>query len=149
MERMKNIYIRAMVFWLVLLVLAITNAAIRETTYKPFLEPAIGGWAHQISSVTGVLLFTIAIRSFISYHRGAVSRLISVRIGLMWMAMTIIFESWMNLAIRHLSVWQVLETYYFWNGETWVFVLLSLFVIPVVITLQSGKPKSRSYGKGR
>lgn len=53
-------------------------------------------------------------------------------VGALWIGMTIVFESFMNMHIRHLSLEQVLQTYYFWKGDTWLFVLLSLLISPLV-----------------
>ena len=82
-KNIKSFYQYALLFWFVLLALAFVNAAIRETTYKPLLEPYIGYWAHQISSLTEIIFF--------------------------------------------------LQTYYFRNGETWIFVLISLIISPLII----------------
>jgi len=47
--------------------------------------------------------------------------------------MTFIFEIGMNIFLRKLSFEQVLQTYYFWQGETWIFVLLSVLFLPMII----------------
>jgi hypothetical protein len=60
-----NFYKNSIKFWFVLLILALINATIRETTYKPLLTPYIGIWAHQISSLSGIILFFIAIYFFL------------------------------------------------------------------------------------
>ncbi|MCJ7801818.1 MAG: hypothetical protein MUP82_05620, partial [Candidatus Marinimicrobia bacterium] len=89
---MKKIYLHAIWFWFVLLFLAILNGIIREATYKPLLEPYIGNWAHQISSITGITLFFIAIYLFLKYTKSDFTKRDLLNIGIMWMAMTIIFE---------------------------------------------------------
>ncbi|MDD4409324.1 MAG: hypothetical protein PHW52_01585 [Candidatus Pacebacteria bacterium] len=130
---MKEFYIRSFKFWFVLLVLAFINAGIREMTYKPFLTPYIGTWAHQISSITGILLFFFAIDYFLKKNRGKYVRKDLISCGVMWILMTVAFETFMNVVIRKLALLEVVKTYYFWNGETWIFVLLSLLVIPLII----------------
>lgn len=116
-----------------LLVIAIINAFIREITYKPLLTPYIGIWAHQISSLTGILFFFIAIYVFLKNIKTRCSQKDLFYIGLIWLFMTIVFETVMNLFIRHLSFGELLQTYYFWKGETWIFVLLSLIFLPLII----------------
>lgn len=130
---MKIFYKKAVLFWFVLLIIAFINAIIRETTYMPLLIPFIGGFAYQISSLTSVILFYIAIHFFLKKSKQPYNQKDIVNVGLLWIIMTIIFESFMNLFIRKLTFQQVLETYYFWNGDTWVFVLLSLLVSPLII----------------
>lgn len=130
---MKKFYKKSIVFWFVLLIFALINATIRETTYKPLLTPHIGMWAHQISSVTGILLFFGAIYFFLKRMREPYTKNDLINVGWLWILMTIMFECFMNFYIRKLSVQQVLQTYYFWRGETWIFVLLSLLASPLIV----------------
>lgn len=130
--RMKKIYLKAVLFWFMLLAAALINAAIRETTYKPILTPYIGIWAHQISSLTGIILFYICIYCFLKRLKTPHTRWDLVLVGALWILMTVVFESLMNAFIRKLSFDQVLQTYYFWRGDTWIFVLFSLVVSPLV-----------------
>ena len=129
---MKKIHIHAVLFWFALLVIALANAIIRETTYKPFLSPYIGMWAHQISSVTGILAFFGAIYIFLKSTKATYTVKDLILIGTMWIVMTLGFETGMNIFLRKLNFREVLATYYFWKGETWIFVLLSLVISPLV-----------------
>jgi len=129
---MNIFYLKAIKFWFVLLLVAFVNAIIRETTYKPLLTPYIGNWAHQISSLTGILGFYFVIYLFLKTVKEKYSPKDLVKVGIMWVIMTIFFESFMNINVRKLSFEQVVETYYFWQGETWIFVLLSLVVSPLL-----------------
>jgi len=130
---MRKIYFKAILFWFVLLIIALINATIRELTYKPLLEPYIGIWAHQISSVTGILFFFIAIFFFIRNSKEKFSKKELVFIGLIWIFLTVLFETLMNFFWRKISLIQTLQTYYFWNGETWIFVLISLVISPLIV----------------
>ncbi|MCL5070220.1 MAG: hypothetical protein M1308_04900 [Actinobacteria bacterium] len=130
---MKQFYKKSIAFWLVLLVLAFINAIIRETTYKPPLTPYIGIWTHQISSVIGILLFYIAIYRFLKFTQGLYNKGDVINVGLIWISMTFIFEGFMNIFVRKLTIVEVMQTYYFWKGETWIFVLLSLLISPIII----------------
>ncbi len=131
MLEIKKFYVQSFLFWFLLLVIAMINAIIRDLTYKPLLEPYIGMWAHQISSLTLIILFFIAIYLFLKYTKEEYTRKDIIIIGLLWIILTLIFESLMNL-YRQLTILQIIETYYFWRGETWIFVLLSLIIIPVI-----------------
>lgn len=130
---MKKFYKKSILFWFVLLLLALANASIRETTYKPLLAPHIGVWAHQISSVTGILLFFGAIYFLLKRTKEPYAKKDLIRVSCLWIIMTIIFECFMNFFVRKLSVQQVLQTYYFWKGEAWIFVLLSLLISPLIV----------------
>ena len=129
---MKKIYIRTLWFWFVLLLLAIINGIIRDMTYKPLLEPIIGNWAHQISSITGITLFFIAIYLFLKYTKSDYTKRDLLNIGIMLMTMTIIFEFTFGYYFRQSSWSQMVGAYYFWKGELWVFVLISVVIIPQI-----------------
>lgn len=129
---MKSFAAKIVLFWFALLALALFNAAVRELAYKPWLEPHIGTWAHQLSSLTGIALFFSAIYFFVKKSRSSYSPSQLWAMGLVWTALTIAFEVFMNMYVRHLSWQEVLETYYFWQGETWIFVLLAIAVSPAI-----------------
>ena len=130
---MNKFYLKSFLFWFVLLVTAILNAGIREATYKPLLPPHIGNWAHKISSLTGIFLFFCVIYLFLKNSKENYNKKSLVIIGMVWFVMTFIFEIGMNIFLRKLSFEQVLQTYYFWQGETWIFVLLSVLFLPMII----------------
>ncbi len=128
---MKKFHVQSFLFWFVLLIIAIINAIIREVTYKPLLEPHIGVWAHQISSLTAIMLFFIAIFLFLKNTKEDFTKKDVILAGILWIILTLIFETLMNF-YRKLTTQEILETYYFWRGETWIFVLLSLIVSPLI-----------------
>jgi len=130
---MRKIYFKAILFWFVLLIIALINATIRELTYKPLLEPYIGIWAHQISSITAILFFFIAIFFFIRNSKENFSKKQLIIMSSIWILLTILFETLMNFFWRKISLIQTLQTYYFWNGEAWIFVLISLVVSPLIV----------------
>lgn len=130
---MNSFYKKSIGFWFILLVIAIANAVVREATYKPLLTPYIGMWAHQLSSLTGIVFFFIAIYVFLKTIHNEYAKKDVVVVSLIWICMTVMFETWMNMFIRHISFAETLQSYYFWKGETWIFVLASLLVSPLII----------------
>lgn len=131
---MKRFYFRLIMFWFLLLTIAIINAILRESFYKPLLLPYLGFWAHQISAIIGIIAFYFAIYLFLKHQRPLPSNKNLIAMGLIWIILTLIFETFMNIFLRHLTVQQVLATYYFWKGELWVFVLISLIISPLIIS---------------
>lgn len=129
---MKKFYIKSFLFWFLLLIVALLNATVRELTYKPLLTPIIGNLAHQLSAITAILAFFLVIFLFLKSVNYKYSRTDLLYTGLMWVLLTVLFECFMNFYIRHLSVIEVLQSYYFWKGELWVFVLLSLIISPQI-----------------
>lgn len=128
-----NLFRKAFLFWFVLLVLALVNAVLREVTYKPLLEPSLGNWAHQLSSLTAIILFYFAISWFFRRQKQIYSQKQLILVGTIWTSLTLIFETLMNVYFRQLTLTQVLSTYYFWQGETWFFVLLFIFFSPLLV----------------
>lgn len=129
---MKNFYLKAFLFWFVLLAIALLNAVIRELTYKPALEPYIGAWAHQISAIIASLLFFIAIFFFIRHEKVRHSFGVLLSVGLMWVMLTVIFETLFGLFMQNMSIQEILKAYYFWNGELWILVVITMIISPVV-----------------
>ena len=129
---MKKIYLHALWFWFVLLLLAIINGIIRDSAYKPLLEPLIGHWAHQISAITGILLFFFAIYLFLKFTKSDYNKLDLLKIGILWLMMTVIFEFAFGYYVRNSSWSEMLGAYYFWKGELWIFVLISVVIIPQI-----------------
>lgn len=127
---MKKIHLHSLWFWFVLLVIAILNAVLRESTYKPQLEPHIGNWAHQISSLTGIIFFFIAIYLFFKYIKSNYDTLDTWLIGIMWVALTVIFEFSFGYYFRKSTWEEMIAQYYFWKGDTWIFVLIAVLVFP-------------------
>ena len=74
--------------WVPMVFIAIINGAIREGLYGKHLNELR---AHQISTVTGVLLFGVYIWVLIRLWRPA-STGQAITIGLMWLGMTVAFE---------------------------------------------------------
>jgi hypothetical protein len=130
---MKRFYSKALAFWFLLLIIALVNAVVRETTYKPLLLPYIGMWAHQISSITVIVLFYFAITWFLKKSNYRYTRKDLLRVGMLWITLTIIFETSLSIFVRHLTSDQIIQTYYIWKGETWLLVLFSLIVSPQII----------------
>lgn len=60
-------------------------------------------------------------------------------IGLVWVVLTVVFETGMSLYLRGLSMSDVLQAYYFWKGETWIWVLVALFIMPLLIGRKMGR----------
>ncbi len=55
-----------------------------------------------------------------------------LKIGIMWIVMTIIFEFAFGYYVRGSSWSEMLGAYYFWQGELWIFVLISVVIIPQI-----------------
>jgi hypothetical protein len=118
--------LRYLVGWFVLLAVAMLNGALRESTYGKYVSELS---AHQISCVTGILLFAVVIRQYVRRWPPASARE-AWRIGLFWMALTVAFEFLFFHYIGGHS-WEVLLANYDMSaGRLWPLILLWVAVAP-------------------
>lgn len=53
--------------------------------------------------------------------------------------LTVVLETGMSLYLRGLSIGDMLQAYYFWKGETWIWVLVALLTMPLLIGRKMGR----------
>lgn len=129
--------------WLPLLLIAILNGALRIATYGHFLSEL---YAHQLSSLTGVVLFGFYIRIVIDYWRPESAQQ-ALHIGLLWLAMTVIFEFlFMHYVAGH-SWRALLHDYNILAGRVWGVVLVWIAIAPYVF-FQLQRRSSNHYFRG-
>lgn len=119
---------RYLVGWFVLLAVAMVNGALRELTYGKYVSELA---AHQLSCLTGILLFAVVIRQYVRRWPPA-SAHEAWRIGLFWMALTVAFEFLFFHYVGGHS-WEVLLANYDMSaGRLWPLILLWVVVAPYV-----------------
>ncbi len=117
---------RYTLLWIPLVFIAIANGAIRDATYKNSLGE-LG--AHQLSTLTGIILFGIYIWAI-----GLKWRIESFRqavvVGCIWLALTVAFEFlFFHYVAGH--PWSVLlAAYNILEGKVWVLVPVFVAVAP-------------------
>lgn len=118
--------IRYLVGWFVLLLVAMLNGALREFTYGKHVSELT---AHQVSCVTGILLFAMVIRQYVHLWPPTSVRE-ALKIGLFWMALTVAFEFlFFHYVTGH--PWEVLLANYDMSaGRLWPLILLWVAVAP-------------------
>ncbi|MBP7734473.1 MAG: hypothetical protein KA369_00740 [Spirochaetes bacterium] len=112
--------------WIPLVFIAICNGAIRDVTYKNSLGD-LG--AHQLSTLTGLILFGIYIWAIGLKWRLESARQ-AVAVGCIWLALTVAFEFlFFHYVAGH--PWSVLlDAYNILEGKVWVLVLIFVAVAP-------------------
>ncbi len=124
-------YLYSLLFWFALLVTALINAVIREKLLKPWLEPSIGRWAHQLSVPTGFVLMLLATMLFLKYQKAPYKPADLWIVGMLWCIITLVFEFGFGKA-RGMSWSELFAAYHLWKGELWMLLLLSLIVMPTL-----------------
>lgn len=125
----SQFWLRAFFAWIGLFLLAFANGALRELGLKSYLsiqEPL----AHQLSCLTGVVLWTIFTWLLWSKIKITSARE-SIVVGVFWFLATMAFETF--ILNRNLSWTEVFHTYNFLAGEYWGLVLIWIGVMPVAV----------------
>ena len=116
---------RAFLTWLVLAVVMFANGAVRAVVLQPRLGESL---ARQVATATGVLIvFALAF----AFVRGldAPSGVDLLRVGLLWLALTLAFECGLGLATG--ASWEaMLADYDVLQGRLWPLIPVSALVAP-------------------
>jgi hypothetical protein len=110
--------------WLPMVFIAIANGAVREGWYGKYLSEL---QAHQVSTVTGVLLFGVYIWVLIRLWRPASAEQ-ALNIGLVWLGMTVAFEFLFGHYVAKRSWSDLLHDYNIFVGRVWLVVLVWVLV---------------------
>ncbi|MFW6110491.1 MAG: hypothetical protein ACOC6H_00470 [Thermoproteota archaeon] len=113
--------------WFLFMVLAIINAGIRNSMYKP----AVGDLAaHQISSIIFIAVILMATYAILKFSNLELANSEALLMGTIWLGLTIAFEF---LAGHYVfgNPWDKLLTdYNLLEGRIWSLVLLTIFLAP-------------------
>ena len=89
LELEVKVFLYSVGIWLLLLVLAIVNAGIREAFYKPKLGDNLG---HAISSIIAIGYTLIITYFFVNYIKTSATKIDLLLIGALWSTLTVAFE---------------------------------------------------------
>jgi hypothetical protein len=110
-----------------MLVLAIANGALRQTTYGKVMSELD---AHQLSTLIGSAVIGAYI--WLVVHRWPpASNREALAIGVIWLALTVAFEFFMGLVLAKRSLAEVLADYDVLAGRVWVVFLIWLTCAPL------------------
>ncbi len=117
-----------LLFWLVLMILAIANGAFREAVLSPSMSEL---QAHQLSTILGIIIFTVAVWLFSSYTYPQ-SLKDALVIGFSWLGMTLCFEFLFGHFVAGHSWSRLLQDYDLLSGRVWLVLLAWIIVLPVL-----------------
>lgn len=113
--------------WLVLPVFAVLNGLIRDTTYGP----RMGYDASHAVSVAPLFVAIFLWAAFLARRRPLASAASALRVGAIWLALTLAFEFGLG-ALQGLPLSAMLSEYDVVHGKVWPLVPLATFAAPVV-----------------
>lgn len=121
--------------WFVMLLVSVANGTVRDFTYGGYMDELT---AHQLSTVSEIVLLGIVIRGFVRRHPPA-SGPQAMAVGLLWTALTVAFEFlFFHYAAGH-SWQELLANYNVAAGRLWVFVPLWIAAAPYIF-FRLGRP---------
>jgi len=122
---MRAIYLAA---WFLLLVVAFVNGALRVLLFDRLGELH----AHQLSCLTGIALFGAVIYAVV--RRWPLrSDAEALRIGVIWLVMTVAFEFLFFHYASGIPWEKLLEAYDLPSGQLWPLVLIWVAIAPLVL----------------
>lgn len=119
---------RYFLLWFPITIVAIVNGAARNLFYTKQLGELR---AHQLSTVSGLILFTLYFWVITAKWRIESSSQ-AIMIGLMWLAMTLIFEFGFGHFIARQPWEKLLHDYNLLQGRLWVLILIWVTAAPYV-----------------
>ncbi len=117
--RHDDLLLKYIAFWFVLAVLAIANGVLRGSTYGVLVSERT---AHQISTLTGVLLTGVAVGLFHRYQPTA-SLQQAWSIGAIWLVLTVAFEFGFGRFVAGHSWDRLVADYNLLAGRVWLLFL--------------------------
>lgn len=123
--------------WLGLPIIGIINGALRQFLYRDALGDLT---AHQLSTVTGILLFGLYIW-LLSRWWPLPSARAALTVGLLWLALTIGFEFIFGHYVMGNSWERLLADYNLLAGRVWVLALIWITSAPYVFYLLAARGK--------
>lgn len=117
-----------LLFWLVLMLLAIGNGFLREATYGQSLSEL---HSHQLSTVTAMVTFGIAV-FLLSRYLLPKSAGQAMAIGVIWLALTLCFEFFLVHYVLGHSWDRLFQDYNVSLGRVWPFLLVWITCLPYV-----------------
>jgi hypothetical protein len=123
--------IKYLLLWFPMVIIAIINGTIRQLFFIKFTDELS---AHQLSVISGITFFAI----YVWYVTGKWridSLLSAIKIGVLWLIMTVIFEFIFGHSVMGNSWQKLLHDYNTLEGRLWIVVLFWTTISPFVFYL--------------
>jgi hypothetical protein len=118
--------LRALVAWLVILLLAVLNGILREAVLLPSLGKVCAYATSGLLLAALVLLATLALARWMRLE----SARQALGVGALWLALTLVFE--FGLGALQGKLWrEIVAPYTFTDGNIWPIVLMVVLFAPL------------------
>ena len=122
-----RIFLHALGIWVVLLILSIVNAVIRETLYAPKIGKHLG---HAVSSLIAIAYILAVAYWFVNGIKTDVTKIDLLWIGVFWLILTTVFEFGFGHYVMGRPWDYLLADYNILKGRLWSLVLLTMLIAP-------------------
>ncbi len=119
---------RYLLAWFGMLAVAIANGALRQMTFAQHMAELP---AHQLSTLIGSVVIGLFIW-FVVRVWPLSSSTHALKIGVMWLALTVAFEFAMGRFISHRTWLDLLADYNLMEGRVWIVFLVWLALAPYI-----------------
>ena len=123
---MKFSFLHHILIWFALLVIAIGNGVLRQTTFGKVM-PELR--AHQLSTLIGAVVMGVFIWFTIDMWPPSSNRE-AIAVGVFWVFLTVMFECFMGLVLQKRSLAKIMADYNVRAGRVWPLFLIWLMVAP-------------------
>lgn len=120
-------FLKYLVAWFPMLLLAIANGALREFVFKKYMGELT---AHQLSTFSLLVLFAVYI-GFVMHYFPPASANEAILLGLFWLVLTLLFEFGFG-RYRGNSWEKLLEDYNLVKGRLWILIPLWVAIAPYI-----------------
>jgi len=120
--------LKAFLGWMLILLCAVINGALREGFLVPQLGPAAALAVSGVLLVACILVVSVALVPWF----GALDVSRCLWIGLFWLCLTLSFEFGFGRLVQHQSWGQLLEAYTLHEGNLWPVVLAVTLLAPLL-----------------
>ncbi len=121
--------LRYLLAWFAMLLLAVANGALRQMTFGNTMTEL---HAHQLSTMIGSVIIGGAFIWVVIRQWPPTSNRQALGIGVLWLFLTVAFESFMGLVLAGRPLDQVLADYDVFQGRVWIFFLIWLTFAPLL-----------------
>ena len=115
--------------WFLFMVLAIINAGIRNSVYKPIVGDLA---AHQISSIIFMIIILIVTSIILRFTNLVLTDTEAIFMGILWLIATIAFEFIAGHYVFGNSWDKLFTDYNLLQGRIWGLVLSVVFIAPYI-----------------
>lgn len=123
--------LRALLFWVLLMILAMLNGTVRVFGITPYAGERVGHWISTVMLCVLILAATWYGSTWLA-PKGTMD---AWRVGGLWLILTLAFEFLAGHYVFEKPWEQLLADYNLMNGRIWVLVLITTLLAPRLVSI--------------